>query len=335
MAELKFSIVIIYKKADEFVLECVENCLRLYYSNFEILLLPDFDEPIPFRDSRIRLLPTGNIPIPSKRNFGIKHSSPETDCIAFIDSDAYPEEQWLANACKYFSDTTIAVVGGPNLTPSNDSLSRKICGFVYEQGIGFGGGAYRHKRSYSRFVAELPACNFIVRKSLFNTICFDDSFSAAEDNRLCWNISLLGYKILFAEDVVVMHHRRRIYIPLALQSYYYGYFRAKHMHAGRYFNMDVMLPMFLLIYLLFYLVLKVSFHPVQLVSVPLVVYTGACMVSSLWYTKNFLHTLLTSLAIAVCHLSYGFGMAMFFIDYGLGLMAGRNLKYGFEIPVNK
>jgi cellulose synthase/poly-beta-1,6-N-acetylglucosamine synthase-like glycosyltransferase len=41
---------------------------------------------------------------------------------AFIDSDARPEKNWLKNALPYLSDPEVVAVGGPGLTPPEDSL---------------------------------------------------------------------------------------------------------------------------------------------------------------------------------------------------------------------
>ena len=93
------SIIIPCKEIDSYAKECVDYCKQLNYESYEIVLLPD-DTSIEIDD--VKVISTGQITPGEKRNIGIANSSGAL--CAFLDSDAYPREDWLQNAAKYFED---------------------------------------------------------------------------------------------------------------------------------------------------------------------------------------------------------------------------------------
>ncbi|TDA26046.1 MAG: hypothetical protein DSO01_06335, partial [Archaeoglobi archaeon] len=64
------------------------------------------------------------------RNIGVRNSSGEF--IVFTDADCVAERDWLKNLLKEFRDENIASVGGPNITPEDDSEFGKCVGDVFE-----------------------------------------------------------------------------------------------------------------------------------------------------------------------------------------------------------
>lgn len=91
---------------DGYALECVNCRKKLNYNNYEIILLPDYaSENI----NGVKIVPTGSVTLDRKRNIGIANA---VGFCAFIDSDTYPNKDWLSNAIQYFNDLQIATVGG-------------------------------------------------------------------------------------------------------------------------------------------------------------------------------------------------------------------------------
>lgn len=50
--------------------------------------------------------------------------------IAFTDADCVADRNWLKNLIKYFDDENIVSVGGPNITPEDDTEFAKCVGAV-------------------------------------------------------------------------------------------------------------------------------------------------------------------------------------------------------------
>lgn len=200
------SVIIPCKKIDAYAKECVEYCKRLDYENYEIIVLPDI---ISDELSDVKIISTGPVTPGVKRNIGIANSSGEI--CAFIDSDAYPRRDWLKNAIKYFNDAKAAAVGGPGLTPKDDSLAQKASGYVLSSFM-VGGFSNRYKAEKSIETDDMHSCNFIIRRSVHEQIGgWNEKYWPGEDTLICLGILEKGLKIIQAPDVVVYHHRRPLF----------------------------------------------------------------------------------------------------------------------------
>src|SRR3990167_3507570 len=120
------SIIIAVKAWQKNLEECVSKCLELDYPDFEILILPDapLEKKCPWSSSgRVSIFPTGPVGPAEKRDLALNYAKGEI--LAFIDDDAYPAKDWLKCAMEDFEDNSVAAMGGPSVTPFNDSLLEK------------------------------------------------------------------------------------------------------------------------------------------------------------------------------------------------------------------
>ena len=224
--ELFFSIIIPVKYKNDYLLESIENCLKLSYQNFEVLIFPDKD--FEYKDKKVRIIPTGNIGPAEKRDLSLKYAG--GDILAFLDDDAYPVDDWLNNSIDYFKDNNIAAVCGPAVTPENDNLTQKLSGEIYSSVIASGNTVFRYKPASKIFeVDDFPSVNFLIRKKDFRAVGgFDSTFWPGEDTKLCLDIINLGKKIVYDPKVLVYHHRRDSFKKHLIQTYNYavhrGYF---------------------------------------------------------------------------------------------------------------
>ena len=214
----RVSIIIPCKRIDELTKKCISECLKLDYDNFEILVLPDYKNKEKFKSKKLRIIETGDKKPAFKRNFGMLNAKGKY--YAFIDSDAYPRRDWLKNAVKYFEDEKIGLVGGSNLTPLDANIAEKISGYVLSNFFVSGRASIRYKIARNRCTKELPSCNYIVRAELSPK--YIDGFLTAEDSKFCFDISDKRYKIFYANDVVVFHHRRDSIWKHLKQMFVYG-----------------------------------------------------------------------------------------------------------------
>ena len=113
------SILIPCRTVDSFAKECVAQCRDLVYKEFEIILLPDSEAIL----EGARVVPTGPVLPGRKRNMGADVAAGAV--LAYIDSDAYPRRDWLANAVTHLQEKGVGAVGGPAETsPSDGSLGQ-------------------------------------------------------------------------------------------------------------------------------------------------------------------------------------------------------------------
>ena len=203
------SIIVAVKGDNPNLRECIESCLKLDYPDFEILILPD--NAVILNYPKTRVIPTGEVTPPIKRDLALSQASGEI--IAFLDDDAYPAEDWLSLALKHFTDPEIAAVGGPAVTPETDSLMQKASGRVYSSYLMSGQYVYRYLPRPQRFVDDYPSCNFLVRKSIMLELGgFNTKFWPGEDTFLCLKIVRdLKKKIIYDPKVLVYHHRRSLF----------------------------------------------------------------------------------------------------------------------------
>jgi GT2 family glycosyltransferase len=86
---------------------------------------------------------------------------------------------------------------------------------------------YRYIPQKMRDVDDYPSCNLLVRKSVMDSLGgFDTKFWPGEDTKLCLDIThKLKKKIIYDPQVLVYHHRRKIYLAHLKQISNYGLHR--------------------------------------------------------------------------------------------------------------
>jgi len=223
------SILIPVKDVNPYLEECIAHCQRLDYSDYEIMVLPD--SPLSQNWEDVKVVPTGPVGPSKKRDKGVEKAKGEI--LAFLDDDAFPSSDWLKNAALHLQNKEVAAVGGPAVTPPNDTFKQKASGFVYSSFLGGGNHRYRYFPALLREVDDYPTCNLLVRKSILEELGgFGSFFWPGEDTILCLNITQkLGKKIVYDPGVLVYHHRRPLFLPHLKQIKNYalhrGYF-VKH-----------------------------------------------------------------------------------------------------------
>ncbi|MBD3355234.1 glycosyltransferase [Candidatus Woesearchaeota archaeon] len=225
MKFLKFSVIIPVKELNDFLKESIPIMLDIDHKSFEIIILPNEKPkkiPAYIKDKKIRIIPTGKVSPAIKRDIGAEKSRGKY--LAFIDDDAYPRKDWLKKAEELFNSGKADAVGGPAVTPKDDSISQKASGLFFETIIGGGGMSYRYKPAKKEFyVDDYPSVNLIVsRKAFFDAGGFDNNFWPGEDTKFCLDIRKKGYKILYSPELVVWHHRRKLFLPHLKQVANYG-----------------------------------------------------------------------------------------------------------------
>lgn len=180
----KVSVIIPTRKVDAYVDRCVEACLKL----------PEVHEILVIPDSICPGFPAG------KRNYAMQRA--KGDIYAFIDSDAYPDKNWLKNALYWLQ--CYPAVCGPGVLPPGSPESEKIADLVHKWVF----CPYRVTQKKPRIVAWHPTFNLIVKKEVAPQF---DNYLTGEDDRFCLNIK---DGIFYHPDILVYHNRRGIFKPL-------------------------------------------------------------------------------------------------------------------------
>ncbi|MFA6329471.1 MAG: glycosyltransferase family 2 protein [Candidatus Micrarchaeia archaeon] len=206
-----FSVIIAMGKSSPYVERCVLDCLALS-EVLEVFVVPDGRIDIGIRDKRLKIIPSGKVGPGQKRDIAAKAAKGKF--LAFIDDDAYPDASWLSSAEKLFSNPHVAGVGGPAVTPEEDSFLQRASGLTYSSPLCSGGYDFRYVPSKARDCDDIPTVNLIIRKADFEAVGgFDTNFWPGEDTKLCLDL-VHGRKkrLLYSPDVLVYHHRRPLFV---------------------------------------------------------------------------------------------------------------------------
>ena len=125
-----------------------------------------------------------------------------SELVAYIDSDAYPDRDWLRYLALTFLGSKHAVVGGPNLNPPGDGpLSECIDQAPGNPAI---------VMSDVELADHIPGCNLAVRRSFMKAIGgFDERYpGAGDDVAFCWRVLKYGGTLGVSPGAMIWHHRR-------------------------------------------------------------------------------------------------------------------------------
>lgn len=308
-AVLFTDVVIPFRQWDGWCEECVLAALALDPPCQRITLVPD--QPIGndvwrvIREmqggSRVRELASGPVNPGRKRNLAMENN--EADIFGFVDSDARAWPDWLGKGLPHFVDPSIAVVGGPNLTPPEDGMLRKACGDVMASPLGMGAAFIRHTLATGREVTELPTCNLFVRNLPW--MRFRPELDTSEDMALCGLVRERKFRVIYDPEVRVYHHRRRLGPAFGRQFHDYGLYQGRRA-AWQWIWRAA--PLGLLIYLA---ILSGALWLVpghwRLFVLPLCLYFVCILAESLRLTRGRPRWLLTGSGFLWAHVAYGLG----------------------------
>ena len=113
------AIIIPAVKEDDLLKNCIQHCIKQSWKNIKIYLVLDCIPDEKLNDSRLYYLECAGH-ISKKRNFAAKYSNEKY--LAFIDSDAYPETDWIENGINFLSKNKNfnGLLTGPDLAFPNE-----------------------------------------------------------------------------------------------------------------------------------------------------------------------------------------------------------------------
>jgi len=145
------------------------------------------------------------------------------ELIAITDADCVPDEKWVEELVRCFSDLEVGSAGGPNITPSSATNFEKYVGIL----LGF-----LSKSVGSKYISDIkdiietfhnPECNVMYRKSILdNAGGWNDHLLTAGDEEIDFRIRAKGYKILYTPYAKVYHNRKSDWKSFIRQIYSYA-----------------------------------------------------------------------------------------------------------------
>ena len=223
MAE-KVNIVIPAIKIDDELLKCLKEINKINYSNFFATIVLDQQEnnKLPKFKYKVNKLIVGKINMSTKRNIAVKKF--KSKYIAFIDSDAYPNKNWLKLGIKYLKQKKGEIVGGPSLPFPDQDYSQKICYLSKRSYFVSGYLNFRKYKAKKRLCNWLESCNLILQKNFFLKYRgMDKTRYTGEDKEFFERVRKKNpdLKVFYSPDLYIYHRDRR-YFGFLLQRSCFG-----------------------------------------------------------------------------------------------------------------
>jgi GT2 family glycosyltransferase len=192
--------------------------------DWEVLILPNNVEENPWSDVNVAIVPTGRVGPAEKRDFGAKLA--KGHILVFLDDDSYPKTDILDVAEFYFDHKGADVLGGPAITPPNNSFWQRVSGAVFLS-VYSGGSPERYiSTGKVRNIDDWPSVNLMIKKDAFLDVGgFDCQYWPGEDTKLCLKLKNKHAVMLYIPDMIVWHHRRSGFFSHLKQVGAYGLHR--------------------------------------------------------------------------------------------------------------
>ncbi|WP_445627132.1 glycosyltransferase [Nostoc sp. DSM 114167] len=214
----KVSVIVCAYNAERTMDSCLASLKELNYPNYEVIVVNDGSSDrtlqITQRYDYVRLINQENKGLSVARNVGMTAATGEI--VAYTDSDCMADPDWLTYLVAKFLSSGLAAVGGPNLSPPEDSLV-PAC-------VAVSPGVPTHILLSDEVAEHIAGCNMAFRRQVLQEINgFNPIFrTAGDDVDICWRLQDRGYTIGFSPAAIVWHFRRNTVAAYLKQQQGYG-----------------------------------------------------------------------------------------------------------------
>ncbi|HEY3309662.1 MAG TPA: glycosyltransferase family 2 protein [Desulfuromonadaceae bacterium] len=262
-----------------------------------------------------------------QRNLAAQQAQGEI--LFFLDDDSLVSGEFLMLCAEAFTNTSVAVVGGPSLTPESDSTLQQVFGYALSSFFGAGGMRNRYRAAGTTRCTtekELILCNMAIRRDIFLAANgFDERLYPNEENELLDRISLKGFKLVHIPSMAVKRSQRQTLSAFVRQMFSYGRGRAQQTLIAR-----KPCPLISLIPLMFviYLVLLPLVPANLFLSLPLFIYIFLDLIfatTALIKSRDSGALLLTAI-FPIMHFANGLGLLYGFLKGSVMLEPGDDIR---------
>tara|TARA_B110000438_G_scaffold300993_1_gene354732 strand:- start:471 stop:1427 length:957 start_codon:yes stop_codon:yes gene_type:complete len=192
------------------VKDCIKN-IRKNYKTIKIIVSLNKLKNKRNKDKNLKIIVSKYIGIGKKRNIAV--DACKTKYLAFIDSDAYPEKNWIESTFKYLKRKSIGIVAGPHIDPPNQSYFQMIIGLVKKSFLitMYPDFQKNNAKKKSQYLSFIPSTNWILSKRIFNSLKqMDENMLRNEDWDFVYKMKKKNYKLLYSVDTLIYHDNATI-----------------------------------------------------------------------------------------------------------------------------
>ena len=219
----KFNIVIPAISLNSELLLCLKKLNKQNYNNFFVTLILDFNtkKKIEKLKYKLRIIVTGKKNMSYKRNLAVRKY--DSRYIAFLDSDAYPHNNWLKIGEKYLKVEKGHIIGGPSIPFPNKNFFQNITYLSKRSYFVTGYQSFRKYKSSRRYCDWLESCNLLMKRDFFLKHKMNENIYTGEDKELFERIrkTKKDLKVFHCPKLFIFHNERN-YSGFLLQRMSFG-----------------------------------------------------------------------------------------------------------------
>ena len=296
------------------VKKCIKN-IRKNYKTIKIIVSLNKLKNKKNKDKNLKIIISKNIGIGKKRNIAVDAS--KTKYLAFIDSDAYPEKNWIESTFKYLKIKNVGVVSGPHIDPPDQNYFQMIVGLIKKSFLitmipDFQKSNTKEK---TQFVSFMPSANWVLSKKIFNSLKqMNEKMLRNEDWDFIYKMKKTKYKLLFSPDTLIYHDNNTIF-HFIKKRFMYGFYMWPILTELNFYNYYFFLPFIFSIFLIsfplgFFLKYYFIFY-----FLTLSVYLIIALWESIRVSKNLLTLFFILPILIIANISPGFGVLFGIYNY--------------------
>ena len=160
---LSYSIIIPVKEINDYVRQTVEHIRGLKTDRWEVCILMNDECEDEWQDDKISLVDTGRLGPARKRDISAELAT--GDILVFLDDDSYPNPDLLDVADRHFENDDVLAIGGPGITPREDSFWQRVSGAVFLSRLSGGNPERYINIGEPKFVDDWPSVNLMIRRT--------------------------------------------------------------------------------------------------------------------------------------------------------------------------
>lgn len=173
----------------------------------------------------------------------------------FLDDDSRITSDDILSRCAVnLENESIAVAGGPSLTPVDNSPLQQLFGIALSSFFGSGPMCFRYRLSDKKRVTtekELILCNMAIRRDVFmETGGFDERLYPNEENELLDRIQSKGLQLIHDPAMAIYRSQRESLVAFVRQMFAYGRGRGQQTRLCKSISIISLAPLLFVSYLI-------------------------------------------------------------------------------------
>ena len=224
MIKKKFNIIIPSLTLSSELINCLLKFNNQKYKNFFVTIVLDYSnkKKIPKLNYKLNILIVGKRTMSYKRNYAVKKF--KSDFIAFIDSDAYANKDWLVNGLDILTEKNNEIIGGPSIPFPNQSFEEMMCHYAKRSYFVTGYLNFRKYKAKSRYCDWLESCNLMMSRKLFLKFGgMNENIYVGEDKEFIERFKKQNPSIkVFYSPRLFIYHKERNLIKFLIQRMVFG-----------------------------------------------------------------------------------------------------------------